>query len=86
MAISSSFEGLGPLQNQNFKPPSATLTGYYKSTFYFIFLNLVPGHKYGGGYSGISKSLNKIFLDNYDIPNRTEQLNECIAFYSFIII
>ena len=29
MAISSSFEGFGPLQNQNFNPPpSSTLTGY----------------------------------------------------------
>ena len=44
MAISSRFEGFGP--PQNFKPP-ATLNRVLNPLFIFIFLNLVPGNKYG---------------------------------------
>ena len=48
MAISSIFEGIGPLQNQNFKhtppPPTCDFDRVLNPLFIYFF---EPGHEYG---------------------------------------
>ena len=57
-AISSIFEDLGPLQNQNFKPH----IDFDRVLNPLFFFNLVPGHKYG-----VSRYYNElIFVKNHE--------------------